>query len=340
MNTKKGITAAGNWIIDRTKLIDDYPPQDGLCNIREESVSNGGSPYNILKALSKMGFEDHLYGIGILGEDTLGKKILDDCRLHQINTAGITCKEKVDTSYTDVMTSIRTGRRTFFHNRGANSFLSRSYIEKHLPETSFFHLGYVLLLDQLDQFSKNYPKRTEASLLLENIQNKGIKTSIDLVSEHSDRFQSVVKPSLPYVDYLFLNEYEAEKLVGISILKNQKLDLDAAKKNVINLMDMGVNEAIFLHFKDGAICFTKKHEFYIEPKLMIPQENIKGTSGAGDAFAAGVLYALYTRKNCKVALQWGVATAAKSLEHPSCSEAIGSLVEIQNLYKTYHQHIL
>ena len=33
---RNGITAGGNWIVDKAKIIDDFPPQDGLCNILEE----------------------------------------------------------------------------------------------------------------------------------------------------------------------------------------------------------------------------------------------------------------------------------------------------------------
>ena len=51
---RSGIVAAGNWIVDHVKLIDVYPVQDSLANIREESANNGGSPYNVLKDLTKM----------------------------------------------------------------------------------------------------------------------------------------------------------------------------------------------------------------------------------------------------------------------------------------------
>ncbi len=335
MKKNKGITATGNWIIDRTKIIDDYPPQDGLCNITVEMISNGGAPYNVLKALSKMGVSFPLKGIGSIGSDDLGDVILKDCKQLKIDTTGIIITKEANTSYTDVMTSKKTGRRTFFHYRGANALLTKELILKNSVQTKIFHLGYLLLLDSLDRFSSIETQMTEAAILLRDIQERGIKTSVDLVSENSNRFIDVIAPSLPFIDYLFLNEYEAFKLTGLESVVKGKLNIENAKKTTRQLLDMGVNDTVFLHFENGAIAASKTHDLYIQPKITLPDQEIKGTSGAGDAFAAGVLYALHENKDNKEALLWGVATAATSLRHPTCSESISTLSEILDLYSTH-----
>ncbi|MBQ0736373.1 carbohydrate kinase family protein [Aquimarina celericrescens] len=334
MIKNKGITAAGNWIIDRTKIIDDYPHQDGLCNIIEEIVSNGGAPYNVLKALSKMGFPFSLKGIGSIGSDDLGDIILKDCQQLKIDTQGIIVNTKFNTSYTDVMTSRKTGRRTFFHYRGANALLTKELILKNSLQNKIFHLGYLLLLDNLDQFSSIETQMTEAAILLRDIRERGIKTSVDLVSENSDRFIDVITPSLPFIDYLFLNEYEAFKLTGIESIVKEKLHVENVKKATSQLLDMGVNDTVFLHFENGAVAASKTNELYLQPKVKLSDHEIKGTAGAGDAFAAGVLYALHEDRNNKEALRWGVATAATSLRHPTCSESIPTLSKILDLYNT------
>jgi hypothetical protein len=48
MSVRSGILAGGNWIVDRTKIIDVYPVQDSLANILQETSSNGGATYNVL----------------------------------------------------------------------------------------------------------------------------------------------------------------------------------------------------------------------------------------------------------------------------------------------------
>jgi hypothetical protein len=45
LTNRSGILAGGNWIVDRPKIIDVYPAQDGLANIIRET-SNAGI-YNI-----------------------------------------------------------------------------------------------------------------------------------------------------------------------------------------------------------------------------------------------------------------------------------------------------
>ncbi len=318
----QGITASGNWIIDRTKIVDDYPPQDGLCNILSTYAANGGAPYNVLKALSKMGFQSPLKGIGVIGNDAEGELILNDCKEHKIQTTELFKTSLSNTSYTDVMTSQKTGRRTFFHYRGANALLDLEHFNVNNMDCKIFHLGYLLLLDKLDSYLGN-SKVTRASQLLGLIQKKGIKTSVDLVSENSNRFIKIIPSSLPFVNYLFLNEYEAEKITGVQCLCDNGLsDISRLQKAAKVLLDMGVQDYVFLHYPSGAIAIDKNKTITIQKSLRIPSELIKGTSGAGDAFTAGVLYGLHEDYSVKKTLQIGVATAAASLFHQSCSESI------------------
>ena len=53
--------------------------------------------------------------------------------------------------------------------------------------------------------------------LLHRAQEKGIKTSIDVVSEASDRFRKKVCPALRYTDYCIINEVEAGATTGITL---------------------------------------------------------------------------------------------------------------------------
>ena len=53
--SRNGILAGGNWIVDHVKLINTWPPQDALASILTQSDGNGGSAYNLLKNLSRLG---------------------------------------------------------------------------------------------------------------------------------------------------------------------------------------------------------------------------------------------------------------------------------------------
>src|SRR4029079_12406576 len=120
-NSRRGVLAGGNWVIDQVKLIDVYPQPEQLANIRSEAQGTGGAPYNVLVDLAKLGAPFPLFGAGLVGKDAFGAEILEDCKKNNIDTKHIGVSSKASTSYTDVMTEKGNGRRTFFHNRGANA---------------------------------------------------------------------------------------------------------------------------------------------------------------------------------------------------------------------------
>src|SRR5262249_17588048 len=109
---RSGIIAGGNWILDHVKLIDRWPLQDSLATIASQFSSNGGSPYNVLKDLSRLGAPFPLEAIGLIGDDEAGRFIRDDCGRHRIDTTQLRTSRMSPTSYTDVMTEQATGRRT------------------------------------------------------------------------------------------------------------------------------------------------------------------------------------------------------------------------------------
>src|SRR5205085_386830 len=139
-STRSGILAGGNWIVDKLKFIDTYPQQDALANIKSESVSNGGSPFNILVDLAKLGAPFPLAGVGLIGSDADGEWIFKQCAEHHIKTVQLCIHPTVHTSYTDVMVVQSTGRRTFFHQRGANGALDNEHFEFSSNPAKIFHL--------------------------------------------------------------------------------------------------------------------------------------------------------------------------------------------------------
>src|SRR5437879_3583911 len=188
-NSHHGLLAGGNWIVDQVKLIDVYPQPEQLGNIRAQSQGTGGAPYNVLIDLARSGAPFPLLGAGLVGRDTLGEQILKDCRQHEIDIRHLNATSKAPTSYTDVMTEQMQGRRTFFHARGANALWRGDNLNFTRSRPRLFHLGYLLLLDALDQPDSRYG--TRAARLLASAQAAGVRTSVDVVSEHGDRFPKI-----------------------------------------------------------------------------------------------------------------------------------------------------
>lgn len=319
-----GLLAGGNWIIDQVKIIDVYPRPEQLSNILNQSCGTGGAPFNVLVDLARSGAPFPLFGAGMVGEDALGEQILATCREHKIDTRLISATAKAPTSYTDVMTEQNGGRRTFFHARGANALWRGADLPFEKIRPRIFHLGYLLLLDALDQPDSRFG--TKAAQLLAQAQAAGVKTSVDVVSEDSDRFAEIVSPALRHVDYCILNEIEAGRTTGFKIRQAEgALDTVALRHAAGTLLQQGVREVVVIHFPEGAFARTRKGEDFWQSSLNVPASFIAGTAGAGDAFCAGVLYGLHEGWDLKRCLLTGVCIAAASLSEAACTSGVKSL---------------
>jgi sugar/nucleoside kinase (ribokinase family) len=319
---RSGVLAGGNWIVDHVKMIDRWPPQDALANIRGQESSNGGSPYNLLKNLSRMGATFPLEAIGLVGDDEGGHFIREDCARHRIDTSHLLATIKAPTSYTDVMTEQGSGRRTFFHCRGANAELAPEHFDFSRSRARMFHLGYLLLLDRLDGPGA---AGTAGADVLRAARAVGMLTSADLVSEISPRVASVVRPALPHLDHLFLNELELTQLTGVETARAGRVDRRAVAEAASSLLRDGVRQWVFVHFPAAVLACGRGGEQVWQPSVNLPPDFIKGAAGAGDACATGILYGVHEGWPVLRSLELGVCAAAASLDHPTCSEGVRPL---------------
>ncbi len=322
-SSRRGMLAGGNWIIDQVKMIDVYPKHENLANIHGQSQGSGGSPYNVLLDLAKMGAQFPLQGAGLVGKDALGQYILEDCRRNGIDPKFIAVNEDALTSYTDVMTEKEGGRRTFFHCRGANATWDGSDIDFSASDCRIFHLGYLLLLDAIDAEDPEYGTRGAA--LLAAAQHAGLKTSLDVVSEDSDRFARIVSPALKHVDYCILNEIEASKVTGIAVRDGDKLNESAVEQTAERLMELGAREMVAIHFPEGAYACRTGGESAWQGSLALPKGYVQGAAGAGDAFCAGVLYGAHEDWSLERSLLAGTCAATACLSNPTCTDGLRSL---------------
>jgi sugar/nucleoside kinase (ribokinase family) len=255
-----------------------------------------------------------------VGDDEAGSFIREDCGRHRIDVTRLLKSRTAPTSYTDVMTEEGSGRRTFFHCRGANAELTSEHFDFSRTRARVFHLGYLLLLDRLDE-------GTAAIEVFRAARAVGLKTSADVVSENSDRFARVVRPVLPELDYLFLNEFEIGQVTGIATTRDGRIDRDAIERAAQQLIREGVHEWVLVHFPAAVLACGARGERVWQPSLHLPSEYVQGAAGAGDAFASGVLLGLHDGYAIDEALQLGVCAAAASLAHPTCSEGVRSRAE-------------
>ena len=193
------------------------------------------------------------------------------------------------------------------------------------------HIGYILLLDTLDEEDPEFG--TKMAKLLKAAQDRGIKTSIDVVSEASDRFRRLVSPALRYTDYCVINEVEASATTGIELrTADGKLIPENFPKALQAMKDLGVSTWAVIHCPEIGCGLDENGNFVEVPSLKLPEGWIVGTVGAGDAFCSGVLYGAWKGMSLKESIELATASAACSLSAAGATEGMRPVAEVQKLY--------
>ncbi|BCU77341.1 carbohydrate kinase family protein [Luteolibacter sp. LG18] len=327
---RRGIFAAGNFIVDHVKIIDSFPEQDTLVHILSECHSNGGGPYNILKDLAAMQVGYPLHACGMVGDDADGRWIIRDCSAHGIDVGQLRISSCQPTSYTDAMTVRDSGRRTFFHQRGANDLFAVDEQEIRASKACIFYLGYLMLLAGLDTFDDS--GRSGASRLLEAASSAGMITAVDLVSVDHSSYRELVLASLHYTDHLLLNELEASKVLDASLSADSPEQMMSAAMAILKL---GVRCTVTIHSSRGAVCASSNGETATQAALRLPPDFIAGATGAGDAFAAGFLHGIHENLAIGRCLHIATCTAAASLGDPSPSAGLRPVDECVELAERF-----
>jgi len=336
-SSRHGLLAGGCWIVDHVKLIDALPHPEHLANIRSQQQGTGGAPYNVLLNLAQSGVRFPLYAAGLVGKDDSGATILANCKKHKIDAKHLGVTAKAATSFTDVMTEQAGGRRTFFHSRGANALWTGEDLNFTRIKAKHFHLGYLLLLDALDSPDAKFG--TKAARLLAAATEAGMKTSVDVASEESERFAKIVQPSLKFTDYLIINEHEAGHITGFKVREpDGRLDTVTLRHAAGALLQQGVRELVVLHFPEGAFARTRRGDDVWQSSVKLPPKLIAGTAGAGDAFCAGFLIGLHEGWETKRCLETGVCLAAACLTEPTCTGGVKVLSDSLALGKKHKFH--
>lgn len=332
---KQGICCAGNMIVDITYPIETWPKQNELTHITEGiESSTGGSVCNTITDLAKLDPTMHLIASGFAGHDAEGDFMLAELsKCPNIDLSMV--KRDGRTSFTAVMSNNQTKERTFFQHAGANAYYGEEHIDWERLDVNIFHIGYILLLDNLDLPDPEYG--TKMARLLHRAQKQGLKTSIDVVSESGDRFKKLVTPALKYTDYCIINELETQQTTGVTLRGDDGVlhpeNMEAALKK---LFELGVSTWAVIHCPEMGCGMDASGNFFSQKSLVLPKGYIKGTVGAGDAFCAGILYAAEKGLAMDEALKLGACSAAASLSEVSASGGMRTAEDALKLYDLYH----
>ena len=328
---RRGIALAGNILTDNIKEIDSYPEKGMLVNVGSISRAVGGCVPNTALDLAAIDRTLPLYAFGRVGNDESGAYVVSRMRSAGIDVGGVAVSKTAATGFSDVMSlSGGSKERTFFHHRGANGEFCPDDIDVTALKCRMLHIGYVLLLDKFDEHDDEYG--TVMARFLRSVQDMGIRTSIDAVSDSKGNFAEKVIPSLAYTDNVIMNEIEGCGAAGLTPRDaNGRIIEDNVRRAMEKIMSHGVGERVIIHCPEAGFILNADGEFTRVPSLSLPSGYIKGTVGAGDAFCAGCLWGIYNGLSDREILEFATGAAACNLGAADSVSGMRSAKQIREL---------
>lgn len=233
-------------------------------------VQPGGCAANTAISLGRLGVRSTV--VGRVGDDVFGGLVEEYLRDRGVDTSGVLRTEGSGTSKTVILPVAGDDRR-FVHTFGANAALTADDIPQALLERAdVIYVGGYLVLPGL--------RPGELAERLRIARDHGASIVLDVVvpSDRADLSLEAVAELLPLADYFVPNEDEARALTGESELHRQASSLRDAGSRVV-VVKRG-ERGVFVQADDESF------------ELPAPPVRVVEPSGAGDAFAAGLAYAV------------------------------------------------
>lgn len=240
----------------------------------------GGSPTNVAVNAARLGLKSVL--VATCGQEGLGDYIIRKLKKYDVITTHI---RKSDTEPTSVIfVSKSTGTPEFIPYREADCQIIPSQIPGDLLEKAkIFHTTCFAL-------SKN-PARTTILESAKKAKALGLQTSIDI------NFSERIWPNRIEAQQVLKNYLSNDPLVKVSEDDCLRLFGETKTENFIfdYFHTLGASTVCLTKGKDGVKLSDTTHGLFFQEA--IPIKEIKDTTGAGDAFWTGFLYAKLNNKS-------------------------------------------
>lgn len=301
----KGILVSGAVVYDTLVVPAADSPWGTTTFVDTIEPHPGGNGANTSLALAKIGAPVRL--IATVGDDAPGHFLLEALRSAGVDTTCVTVVPHAATASTVALVN-HAGDRKFFHRMGvsATAFAETIDFSAALTEgMARYHLASLFILPRM---------RAHAPETLARARAAGLATSLDTNWDPQGRWLQDVRPCLPHLDIIFLNEDEARISTGAPTPK-------AAARC---LLDGGAGTAVIKLGARGCAIYTHASEI-LSPAFDVPA---KDTTGAGDCFVAGFLSALVEGATLADAARRANALGAITVQHTGGASGIRDGIDL------------
>lgn len=317
---RRGFITGGTWCVDNNRMVTHWPGEDGHAQFIEEERHGGGSGCNFALNIKRLDSTIPVETITIVGDDELGRFLRSLAKDAGVGHAQMHVTANASTQWTDAFVSKASGRRTHIFNSGASLSLTPDHFDFSSTNARYLHLGLPGMHQHLDG-----PWQDDANgwvTVLKRARAAGLKTNMELASIDAEQLAKLVRPCLAHLDLIVVNDSEIGALSGITTLPGGVTDIAACQRAARHVLENGAMEIVVVHCPVIAIAVTRDGKVFTKPSTQIPRELVAGANGAGDAFAAGMLYGVHEGWSVDDALTLAHASAAASLRSLSTTGAV------------------
>jgi sugar/nucleoside kinase (ribokinase family) len=263
------VVSLGVHIVDILgRPVTHIPPGQGRALLDEIRITAAGTAAGTSVDLVKLGAE--VTAMGAIGDDMLGGLLVSLLDGYGVDTRLLARKAGLRTSAT-ILPIRPNGERPALHMPGATPALTAADISlAAIAEADVLHVGGP---DVLGPFAGG-PLRG----VLEFASDRGLITTMDVLSPGDATAWRYLRPLLPYVRYFMPNDDQLRNLTGTP-------DLDEAARLVLAL---GTGTVLVSRAADGAALITADRRVDVPA---FPVE-VVDTTGCGDAVSAGFITGL------------------------------------------------
>jgi sugar/nucleoside kinase (ribokinase family) len=295
------VICVGNLVADIFASPIDSIPLAGQLKLTERLLLGvGGCAANTAACLRRLGKEVTVFGK--VGKDLFGDFVLKDLERLGIEASGIKRSQTFPTSATLII-NVEGEDRRYLHTIGANADFTLADVERSALEGArALYVGGYLAMPRFQTI--------DLVQLFRAAKARSLRTILDVVVPAGSLVSlEQVGPVLTYTDAFLPNDDEAARLTGQSDPARQAESLAIFNQECAIIITQG---------KQGALA-RRNTEVIQADRFKVKSVD---DSGAGDAFAAGLIYGLLEEWSLEKILGFASAIGASSTRALGCIDGV------------------
>jgi ribokinase len=257
-------------------------------------VSTGGGATNTAVSFARLGMRAGI--ISKLGQDSAAEHILDELHSEKVDISHVVRTDEHPTGYSVILTCF-TGDRTVLVHRGASTALREDEVNwDALASAEWIYLS-----------SMSGPSAPLFEKVALHAKEHGVKLAVNPGGAQIRQGMEALQPIFEATHTLFVNKEEAYELTGVEPRQGRADEMQVLS----SLLSAGCKVVVMTDGPEGAEAHDGTAHYTIPA---VPVKELS-TLGAGDAFAAGYIAALFHGLELRLALRAGSLNAAGVIQY-------------------------